>query len=76
MSNQPFLYKDAKRLDKDGTTYWYCEHCPVDKLCCAHSTNGAFTKDSYKHKCPKYIGVDEEGLLCAIPNSLEFILFD
>lgn len=74
MSDETLIYKDAVRIDEGGMTYWACKFCSVSKLCCAHSTNGTFTKDQYKYRCPKYRGVEEAGVLCAIPNSMDFIL--
>ena len=68
------LFKQADRLDKGGITLWVCKFCSVSKMCCAYKTNSTFIFDDYKFRCPKYRGIEEEGVLCAIPNSMDFIL--
>jgi len=76
VSTETLLYKDAERIDRGGVTYWQCQFCAVSKLCCAYDTKTALTLDQYQYKCPKYRGVEEAGVLCAIPNSMDFILSD
>jgi len=74
MSDEKFLYKQAIRIDSGGTTVWQCQFCSFSKACCVYSTNHTYTMDQYKHKCPKFIGVEEDGIMCSIPNSMDFIL--
>ena len=74
MNHPKFTYKRGVRKDTDYKTVWKCETCMVSSMCCSYSKNKALTLDMYEYKCPQYIGVEEDGIMCSIPNSLDFIL--
>ena len=76
MAVETLQYKEAKRVDRGGVTVWMCQFCSTSKICCSYNTNTTFTKDQYSYRCPKYRGVEERGVLCCIPNSMDFIMSD
>jgi len=71
MTEERYLHKNARKFDMNGVVIWRCSSCYTSKACCIHSS--LKIKD-YSYKCPNYLGVDEEGLLCKMPNSIDFIL--
>jgi len=76
MLSEKTVYKNANRIDQDGLTIWKNKLCKVSKCCCCYAAYSTFTKDQYNFCCPKFKGVDEKGILCSIPNSIDFILSD
>ena len=73
MAEGHYVYKNARRIDRCGRTIWKCL-CGFSKACCTYSTKQSYTKEQYEFCCPNFIGVEEKGLMCAIPNSVVFIL--
>ena len=76
MSTDKFIYKDAKRYEINSMIIWKLDKCMQAEACCIHSSNNNFGFDTnhYKQKCPNFIGVEEDGIMCKISNAIDFIL--
>ena len=71
-----YIYKKGIRIEVSGRTIWHCQGCFKSKRCCEYSSERTFTKEQYQFQCPFYVTVDEEGILCRMPQSIDFIMGD
>lgn len=63
----------SKSSKDNGWKKWEKKDCEWnDGVCCVYRVKG--DRHAYGDTCPNYRGVEEEGVLCEMPNSLEYIL--
>ena len=68
--------KKGTRIDKRGSTTWVCETCWLKQVCCSYITTKTFVLKDYTQRCPNFIGITEEGILCKMSQAIDFIMCD